>query len=159
MFMISQNTAHMFAIKQDRIDCISKYQSSDGVWYLDLHLTPTAQQSSGDTVTLLSSGKEQDIDDAFNEISELLPRAEGVINKKQAIAAVNVILGYCNTFDLDNENRDRLIREGKLPDGVFSQDEAMRQRENHREQEEDFTTVSHLANRISERLEKIAYRG
>ena len=81
-----------------------------------------------------------------------------MINKQQAIDAVNVILGYCNTLDLDNENRDRLIREGKLPDGVSSQDEAMRQRENHREQEEDFTTVSHLANRISERLEKVTYR-
>ncbi len=74
MFIISQNTAHMFAIKQDRIDCISKYQSSDGVWYLDLHLTPTAQQATGDTITLLSSGNEGDIDDAFNEICELLPR-------------------------------------------------------------------------------------
>ena len=158
MFIISQNTAHMFAINQDRIDCISKYQSSDGVWYLDLHLTPIAQQTTGDTVTLLSSGKEQNIDDAFNEISGLLPRVVGVVNRQQAIDAVNVILGYCNTFDSDNENRDRLINEGELPDGVSSQDEATRQRENHREQEEDFTTISHLANKISERLEKVTYR-
>ena len=80
-------------------------------------------------------------------------------DRNQAVSAIEVLLGYCDTFREDNENRENLRSKGELPDGVCDAKEANSQLEDHYAQKGLIVEIETKANEIKELLHKVTYRG
>ena len=80
-------------------------------------------------------------------------------DRNQAVRAIEVLFGYCDTFREDNENRENLKSKGELPNGVNDTKEAQRQLEDHYAQKGLFVEIETKAKEIQELINKVTYRG
>ena len=79
-------------------------------------------------------------------------------NRNQAIKAVETLLDYCSTFQLDNEHREFLVKNGKLPGTANDSVEARKQLAHHYGQKNSFFVIETKAKEIKKLLERVTYR-